>query len=101
MILSENRYPLFGIMLLLVEHDLVRTVPTFRDHALWLERRGDELQGVFARPFGRARDRADLAAGGIDQQRRRHAGGAAHDLEVLEDLGGGVGVIGEPVDADL
>src|SRR5262245_20577901 len=110
MILSENRCPpriksgagFFGIMLLLVEHDLVRKpVPTFRDHALWLERRGDELQGVFARPFGRARDRADLAAGGIDQQRRRHAGGAAHDLEVLEDLGGGVGVIGEPIDADL
>src|SRR5262245_41913563 len=35
MILSENRYPLFGIMLLLVEHDLVRKpVSTFRDHAL-------------------------------------------------------------------
>src|SRR4029450_8979380 len=102
MILSKTRYPLFGVMLLLLEHDLVRKpVSTFRDHALWLERRGDELHGVFARPFGRARDRADLAAGGSDQRRGRHAGGAAHDLEILEDLGRGVGVIGESIDADL
>jgi hypothetical protein len=34
MILSENRRPLFGIMLVSLEHDLVRKpVPTFRDHA--------------------------------------------------------------------
>ena len=34
MILSENRFPLFGIMRILFAHDLVRKpVPTFRDHA--------------------------------------------------------------------
>src|SRR5262249_25132739 len=34
MIFSENRYSFFGIMRLLVAHDLIRKpVPTFRDHA--------------------------------------------------------------------
>src|SRR5262245_26518358 len=38
MILSENRYPLFGIRRLFA-HDLVRKpVPTFRDQALSLKR---------------------------------------------------------------
>src|SRR5215510_4214900 len=38
MIFSENRYPLFGIMLWLLEHDLFRKlVSTFRDHALGID----------------------------------------------------------------
>src|SRR5215510_5472118 len=68
---------------------------------LSLERRGHELYGVLACPFGRARHRADLAAGWIDQQRRRHSGGTTHRLQVLKDLGAGVGIIAQPTNADL
>src|SRR5262249_44785986 len=45
MILSENRFPLFGIMRILFAHDLVRKpVPTFRDHALWCATRGRGME---------------------------------------------------------
>ena len=71
-----------------------------RDSGWATERRRDELERIFACPFRRPCHRADLAAGAIDQQGRRHARGAPDDLEVLEQLGAGVGVIGEPVDAD-
>src|SRR5215472_1623333 len=68
---------------------------------LSLERRGHELYGVLACPFGRARHRADLAAGWIDQQRRRHSGGTTHRLQVLKNLGAGVGIIAQPTNADV
>ncbi len=70
-------------------------------HSLLRERGGDELHGIVARPFGRPRDGADLAAVAIDQQGRRHAGGAADDLQVLEYLCARVGVVVEVVDAGL
>src|SRR5262245_5210964 len=68
---------------------------------LSLERRGHDFYGVLACPFGRARHRADLAAGFIDQQRRRHSGGTTHRLQVLKDLSAGVGIIAQPTNADL
>src|SRR5216683_2285885 len=64
-------------------------------------RRAEQSDAVLARPFGRARHRADLAARRIDQYRRRHPGRAADGLQVLEHLGAGVGIIAEPADADL
>src|SRR5574342_632827 len=75
--------------------------PQIGSRTLALERRGDELDGIVAGPFRGAGHRAELAARGIDQQRGRHAGGATHDLQVLENPGAGVGVIGGPTDADL
>src|SRR5215468_1035421 len=60
-----------------------------------------QLDRIFARPFGRARDGADLTALRIEEDGGRHADGAADQLEVLEHLGAGVGVIAEPRDADL
>ena len=59
------------------------------------------LTRVVARPFRRPRQRRELAAVRIDDQRGRHAEGLADRFEVLEHLGGVVGVIGELVDADL
>src|ERR1700745_1716095 len=68
---------------------------------LSLQRRSDELYRVSACPFGRARHRADLAAGRIDQQRRRHSSGTTHRLEVLKNLGAGIGIVAQPTNADL
>src|SRR5215831_4440226 len=65
------------------------------------QRRAHELERILARPFGRPRERSDLAARRVDQQCGRHAEGAADELEVLEHLGIGVRVIGKPGDADL
>src|SRR5450756_3211916 len=61
----------------------------------------DQLDRVVARPFGGAGDGADLAALFVDQQGGRHAEGAADLLQVLERLGGRIGVIGELLDAHL
>src|SRR5215470_18464403 len=65
------------------------------------ECRPHQLKRIFARPFGWASDGADLAALRIDQKRGRHADGAADELEVLEHLGAGVGVIAKARDPDL
>src|SRR6185437_3289053 len=65
------------------------------------ERGPDQLERVVARPFGRARDGADLAAVRIDQHRRRHSEGFADGLEVLEGLGARVRIVGQIVHADL
>src|ERR1022692_3681790 len=69
--------------------------------ALFPDRRLDQLDRVVARPFGGAGDGADLAALFVDQQGGRHAEGAADLLQVLERLGGRIGVIGELLDAQL
>src|SRR5215510_14959276 len=70
-----------------------------RPARLMRQRRLHELNRILACPFGWARQRADLAASRIDEQRCRHADGAADKLEVLEHLGVGVGVVGERLDA--
>jgi argininosuccinate lyase len=67
----------------------------------FVERRAHELHGVIARPFRWSRHRAEFATGRIDEKRGRHSGGAAHHLQVLKYLGAGIGIIGEPADADL
>ena len=46
-------------------------------------------------------DDAKLAAGAIDQQRRRHAEGLAGGLEILKHFRARIGVIAEPRDADV
>src|SRR5262245_46848266 len=58
-----------------------------RPQRLLHERRAHELDRVLARPFGRARDGADLAALRIEEDRGRHTNGAADELEVLKHLG--------------
>src|SRR5579864_6490211 len=64
-------------------------------------RRAHQFHAVVARPFGGAGHVADLAAGAVDQQRRRHAEGLAGGFQVLEYARARVGIIGEPLDADL
>ena len=61
----------------------------------------DQFDGIVAGPFGRPCDRADFAAVRIDQQRGRHAEGAADRLQVLKHLGLRIGVVGELADADV
>src|SRR5215475_2226065 len=65
------------------------------------QRRLDQPHAVVARPFGRSCDRSDLAARGIDQERRRHAEGKPDELEILKYLEAGIGIITELPDADL
>src|SRR3954463_13367080 len=71
------------------------------DRNALLECRAHQFHGVLARPFRRPRDRAELASGRIDEQCGRHSGGATYHLQVLKHLGAGIGIIGEPADADL
>src|SRR5215813_3806486 len=69
--------------------------------ALAPKRRRHQLQRILARPFGGACDRADLAPGGIDQHRRRHPSGASRHLQALKNFGAAIGIIAQPIDADL
>src|SRR5262245_11087715 len=65
------------------------------------DRRGHELERIFAHPFGGPGENPELAASRIDQHRGRHAERPADRLEILEHLGAWVGVIGEAVDMCL
>ena len=65
------------------------------------DRRGHQLQGILARPFGRPGEHAELATLRIDQERGRHAERPAHGLEILKYLGARIGVIGEVIDPRL
>src|SRR5262249_55230005 len=68
---------------------------------LLLQRRLHQLERIVARPFGRAGQVGDLAAVGVDQQRRRHADRLADALELLKHPRAGIGVVGEPGHAGL
>src|SRR3954469_4895460 len=65
------------------------------------QRRLDELHRILARPVGGAGDGTDLAAVRIDQQRGRHAEGAADTFQILEALRARVGVIRKMRRADV
>src|SRR5271154_5342044 len=65
------------------------------------DRGAHQLHAIGARPIGGACHVADLAAGGIDDQRGRHAERSSGDFQLLEHLGAVVGKIGEVVNADL
>ncbi len=56
----------------------------------FLDGGGNQTQGVFARPFGRAEDASDFIALTVDQ----NGGGQAEGLERVEDFG-------RPVDVEL
>ena len=72
-----------------------------RRRLLLLQRRLDKSHRILARPFSRTGQRRHFAALAVDQQRGRHAEGSAALLQILENLGGRIGVIGEGIDADL
>src|SRR5689334_11810402 len=65
------------------------------------EHRADEPHAVVACPFGRARHRADFAAGRIDNHRGRHAESSARGFQVLKNVRTRVGVIGQMGDRDV
>src|SRR5713101_940597 len=68
---------------------------------LFLQRGRDKHHGIPARPFRWSRNRADLAACGINEERRRHPRRASDDLQILKNPGAGIGVITELVNADI
>src|SRR5215831_7859029 len=65
------------------------------------KRRADELHAVIARPLGRSRKGSKLTSVGVDEERGRHPHRLADRLEVLENLGGGIRVIGQAPDSGL
>src|SRR5580704_1329599 len=78
-----------------------RFVPLTHPTGLRRESRADKPYSTLACPFRRSCHRSDLAAMRINQKRRRHPRCASNGLESLKDLGAGIGIIAELVDAGL
>src|SRR5438874_4765621 len=74
------------------EHDQRARRSAYK-HALLSQGRLDEPHSVLARPLGGPGDRSDLATRRIDEQRRRHAEGAADQLQILKYLRGRIRII--------
>src|SRR5260370_38491706 len=73
----------------------------FEGLLFFLKSRGDERDGISACPFRRSCYRADLATGRINEERRRHPQRASDALQILKNLGAGIGVVAELINADI
>src|ERR1700674_2492688 len=78
----------------------LRLTRGFETLLLFRQRGRDKRDGIPVRPFRRSCYRADLATCRINEERRRHPGRTSDDLQILKNLGAGIGVIAELINAD-